>query len=331
MKTLKLNSYAKFNLYLEVLNRRKDGFHNIRTVFERVSLCDKILIRSRPDGKIRIISTSKEIPKDKTNLAFKSAAILKRAFNIRQGADIKIIKHIPVSAGLGGGSSNAAAVLSGLNKIWDLNLSNKRLLYFARQIGSDVPFFICNKPFAYAFSRGDRLKPLDNIKVKRLWHILVLPRLKVSTPFIYKKWDMLRNFKLTRLKGGGKIVKNQLSLTGLTPLSKHGKIPLNTGCKLGLKKPKHGVKILTLALEKNDLSLLNSALFNSLYEVTSGLYPEIGCIKTKLEMLGAKAVLMSGSGPAVFGIVSSGKEARDLFRQVSRENHSWRIFLVNSV
>jgi 4-diphosphocytidyl-2-C-methyl-D-erythritol kinase len=142
VKALKCNSYAKLNLYLEVLNKRKDGFHNIRTIFERISLCDKIFLKSRPDGKIRITSPSKEIPKDKTNLAFKSAKILKSALNIKEGVEIKIIKNIPVSAGLGGGSSNAAATLLGLNKLWGLNLSKKRLVSFAKEIGSDVPFFI---------------------------------------------------------------------------------------------------------------------------------------------------------------------------------------------
>jgi 4-diphosphocytidyl-2-C-methyl-D-erythritol kinase len=312
VKALKCNSYAKLNLYLEVLNKRKDGFHNIRTIFERISLCDKIFLKSRPDGKIRITSSSKEIPKDKTNLAFKSAKILKSALNIKEGVEIKIIKNIPVSAGLGGGSSNAAATLLGLNKLWGLNLSKKRLVSFAKEIGSDVPFFISNRPFAYADSRGDRVKPLKDIKAKRLWHVIVLPKLKIATPFIYKKWDIAKNFGLTPIKRGGKIDPSQLGLVKLA-------------------RPKKGVEILILALKRNDLSLLSSALFNSLYQVVSGLYPELNCIKRKLEILGAKAVLMSGSGPAVFGTVSSRKEARSLIREVSRKNHSWRTFLVNTV
>ena len=156
-----LHSYAKLNLYLEVLDKRKDRYHNIKSLFERIDLCDKIILKSHPHKKIKVVCNAPGIPKDSSkNLAYRSARLLQRSLNIDKGAYIKIIKRIPVAAGLGGGSSNAAAVLVGLNKLWRLNLSQKRLLVFAKEIGCDVPFFIYNTSFAEARSRGDIIKPL---------------------------------------------------------------------------------------------------------------------------------------------------------------------------
>ena len=124
-----LNSYAKLNLYLEVLSKRKDSYHNIKTIFERIDLCDKIVLKVRKDKKINLISHSPGLPRDSSrNLAYRSAELLQTRLNLDKGVDIQIIKRIPVAAGLGGGSSNAATVLMGLDKLWRLNLSREKLL-----------------------------------------------------------------------------------------------------------------------------------------------------------------------------------------------------------
>lgn len=288
-----LHSYAKLNLYLEVLDKRSDQYHNINTLFERIDLCDKIILKSHPPKKIKVVCNAPGIPKDSSkNIAYRSARLLQRSLNVDKGAYIKIIKRIPPAAGLGGGSSNAAAVLIGLNKLWRLNLSQKRLLAFAKEMGCDVPFFIYNTSFAKARSRGDIIKPLKALNKIKLWHILAVPRNKVSTARIYKEWDRLR-IKLT--------------------------------------KPKYNVKILNLALRKKDLVLLGKVLFNSLEQVSAKLYPRIRYIRLKLMRLGLKSILMSGSGPAVFGIVSSKKEAVYLGRQLKaglgKGNNSCQIFV----
>ena len=304
-----LHSYAKLNLYLEVLDKRKDRYHNIKSLFERIDLCDKIILKSHPSKKIKVVCNAPGIPKDSSkNLAYRSARLLQRSLNVDKGAYIKIIKRIPVAAGLGGGSSNAAAVLIGLNKLWRLNLSQKRLLAFAKEMGCDVPFFIYNTSFAKAAGRGDIIKPLKALNKIKLWHILAVPQNKVSTARIYKEWDRLR-IKLTPRFRSGSMV------SGVEPLT----------------KPKYNVRILNLALRKNDLVLLGKVLFNSLEQLSTQLYPRIGCMRLELMRLGLKSILMSGSGPAVFGIVSSKKEAVSLCRQLKaglgKENNSCQIFV----
>jgi 4-diphosphocytidyl-2-C-methyl-D-erythritol kinase len=285
---LVLLSPAKLNLYLEVLNVRKDNYHNIRTVFERIDLSDKIILKPRPDRLIRIICSDSDVPKDKTNLCYRSAKLLQEKFNIKTGLDIGIIKRIPVGSGLGGGSSNAAGVLLGLNKIWELNLSREKLVGYAKQIGADVAFFLYNSPFAIGEGRGDKIKVLRLQRVRRFWHILVVPKITVSTALVYKKWVR------------------------------------------GLTRPKYDVNILILALKRNGFSSVEGLLFNSLEAVTIRLYPEVKRIKERLADLGLKTMLMSGSGPAMFGIVSSRKEAVSLTRKLKKEEKSWRIFVTRT-
>ncbi len=293
MKKLNLKSYAKLNLYLEVVNRRPDNYHNIKTIFERISLNDTIILKLRPDRKIKIISRSPHIPKDNTNLAFKAAKLLQESLAIDQGVEIIIVKRIPVGAGLGGGSSNAAYVLLGLNKLWKLNLSREKLAGFAREIGSDVAFFIYDCPFALAEAKGDAIKPLKKLQGTGFWHVLVVPKIKVSTPMIYNAWDK----------------KSEIH---------------------GLTKPKYNVKILTSALLKKDYPLITQALFNGLEPVTVSIYPELKRIRNELSLLGLQSILMSGSGPAIFAITSSKKEAVSIYRQLEKEKR-WRVYFVRTL
>jgi len=290
VNTLTLNSYAKVNLYLEVLNKRQDNYHNIKTIFERIDLADKIILKSRRDKKINITCNVAAVPKGHSNLAWRSAKLLQDSFNIDKGVDIKIIKRIPVGSGLGGGSSNAASTLAGLNKLWKLNLIQSKLAGLAKKLGCDVPFFIYNSPFALGEARGDKIKPLKALYSVRLWHILVVPNIEVSTASIYKRWD--KNFKTFKLT-----------------------------------VPRYNVNIMHLALKKGNFPLIGDALFNSLESVTAALYPQIDAIKERLIQLGAKSILMSGSGPAVFGIVSSRKEALSLYRQLKTNSSFGEVFV----
>jgi 4-diphosphocytidyl-2-C-methyl-D-erythritol kinase len=292
---LLLNSYAKLNLYLEVLKARPDKYHNIKTIFERIDLYDRIVLKARPDKKINLTCKSSRVPGGRRNLAYRSAKLLQDTFHIDQGADIKIVKRIPVAAGLGGGSSNAASVLVGLDKLWGLNLGRNKLLPLARKIGSDVPFFIYQCPFARGTERGDRIKPLKALNHLRLWHILVVPKVKVLTPHVYKRWDSLNKIKGPRLT-----------------------------------RVKDNVKIVTLALRRKDLSLLGCALFNSLEQVTTSFYPKIRRIKDRLSQMGVKSILMSGSGPAIFGVVSSRKEALSLYRQLKGNSYFGEVFITRT-
>lgn len=286
-----LRSHAKLNLYLEVLNIRKDNYHNIKTIFERIDLCDKIILTPRKDRKIKIICKNQDVPKGSLNLSYQSARLLQEKFNLKQGVNIKITKNIPVAAGLGGGSSNAAAVLLGLNRLWRLRLSRVRLVGLSKKIGCDVPFFIYDTSFALADQRGDRIRPLRIRNRKSLWHILVVPKIKVSSKKIYQELD------------------------------KHA----------GLTEAKYNVKISNLALRKIDLPLLTKSLFNRLETVTLRLYPRVKAIKERLKELGLQSSLMSGSGPAVFGIVSSKKEALAIKRKLNKEPGTERVFVTKTV
>lgn len=201
-KVLKVSSSAKLNLYLEILDKRPDGYHNLRTVFERISLNDTLTLKEIDSPEIRIISDSKDIPRDSRNLAYKAAEILKEDLGISKGVEIRIKKIIPVGAGLGGGSSNAASVLLGLNRLWRLGLSRGRLLGYAAKLGSDVSFFIYNCPYALGTSRGEKIRPLKSWK-KRLWHILVVPKINVPTKEIYQEFDKGRGLNVNAGTGSG--------------------------------------------------------------------------------------------------------------------------------
>ena len=134
MKALKVPSFAKINLGLEVLGTRADGYHELRTLFQTVDLCDTITLTPRPKD-LEVVSDDKDLPGGEANLAFRAADELRRFAQVAKGVKIAIAKRIPMGGGLGGGSSNAAAVLLGLNRLWRLGLHPSELHPLARQIG----------------------------------------------------------------------------------------------------------------------------------------------------------------------------------------------------
>ncbi len=184
MGGLKLKSPAKLNVYLKVLFKRPDGFHELETLFERICLFDEIELLPRPSG-ICIEGDVKKIPLGSDNLAYKAAALLKEECAVSNGVLIRIQKNIPVAAGLGGGSSNAATVLLGLNRLWKLKLSRRRLLTLGAKLGSDVPFFLMETPWALGRGRGEILKEISWPKFK-LWHCVVKPPFGISTKEAYQ-------------------------------------------------------------------------------------------------------------------------------------------------
>jgi 4-diphosphocytidyl-2-C-methyl-D-erythritol kinase len=152
-RPLVTKSFAKLNLYLQVLSKRKDNFHNLSTLFARIDLADTLIFRKRRDSLIKIKCSSRQVPKDKTNLCYRAVALLKQELKLSQGIEIRLKKRIPVGAGLGGGSTNAASVLLGLNRFWNLNLPKARLVKLGAKLGSDVPFFIHQTKFALGSQR----------------------------------------------------------------------------------------------------------------------------------------------------------------------------------
>jgi 4-diphosphocytidyl-2-C-methyl-D-erythritol kinase len=191
MKSIKIKSPAKINLGLKVVGKRSDGYHDIETVFQMISLYDYITLTESDTG-ITLYSNNKDIPLDEKNLAYKAANLLRERAGVKKGVKIEIDKNIPISAGLGGGSSNAAATLLGLNYIWKLRLSREELLPIAKQLGADVPFFLSGVR-AFGTGRGDELQILP--VTRKFYVILLNPGLYISTEWVYK------NLKLELTKG----------------------------------------------------------------------------------------------------------------------------------
>ena len=177
-------SPAKINLFLRVLGRRLNGYHDLETLFERISLGDEIFL-TPTRSEISFHTDAENIPAGPSNLAWRAATLLRDRYHVQKGVAIRLKKRIPVSAGLGGGSSNAATVLLGLNRLWKLNLPQKKLLALAAELGSDVPFFILNTPFAVGTGRGEILKKINRPKLK-IWHCLVKPGFGISTKEAYQ-------------------------------------------------------------------------------------------------------------------------------------------------
>jgi len=174
-----LRTAAKVNLTLEVLGKRADGYHEIATVMQAVDLSDRITLDDADDLELR--STSVEVPTDGRNLALRAAAALREAAGLGQGVRIGLDKRIPVAAGLGGGSADAAAVLLGLNRLWSLRWPLERLDDVAASLGSDVPFFLRGGA-ALATGRGEKVEPLQG---RSLALVLVNPRFPASTAEMY--------------------------------------------------------------------------------------------------------------------------------------------------
>jgi 4-diphosphocytidyl-2-C-methyl-D-erythritol kinase len=198
-----LKAPAKVNLFLEVLRKRSDGYHDIETILQEIDLSDTITLEETSSPEITVQCSNPHVPDDNANLAFKAALLLKKHLRKKKrGIIISIEKNIPVAAGLGGGSSDAAAVLNGLNKLWKINLPRETLLNLAGQIGMDVPFFI-DGGLCLAKGRGEKLTKLT--PQPEIWFVLAVPSIKVSTAWAY----------------------NQLSISSLTTKLKENRIILD--------------------------------------------------------------------------------------------------------
>ena len=182
----KLYSPAKVNLFLEVLGKRDDGYHDLATLMQRISLFDEMEFSLREEG-IVVKCPGSGLPEDERNIAYRAVRALLERAGCRGGVEIIIHKRIPMAAGLGGGSSNAASTLVVLNDFMGLAFSRDELIEIGATIGADVPFFIFEKT-AWAFGIGDRLQEADNIPV--LWFVLLNPGIEISTKTVYQGLDL---------------------------------------------------------------------------------------------------------------------------------------------
>lgn len=175
---------AKINLSLDILGKREDGFHEVEMIMTTIDLSDRIELHPLDDDDIKVSLESRFVPNDERNLAYKAAKLIKETYHIKKGIHIKMTKNIPVSAGLGGGSSDAAAVLRGLNKLWSIGITTENLADLGLAIGSDVPFCVINST-ALVKGRGEIIQKLP--PPPPCWIVLAKPDLGVSTRTIFQK------------------------------------------------------------------------------------------------------------------------------------------------
>src|SRR5215471_6833409 len=193
--SLVVKSYGKINWTLDVLYRRNDGFHEIRTIYQTVSLCDRLELSYSAHG-LSVECDDPRVPCNDSNLAYRAADALKQRSGAGGGARIRIEKHIPVGGGLGGGSSNAAAALIGLARLWKLEVPFDLLFEISRDLGSDVPFFLIGGT-ALGAGRGEEIYPLQDLRCDNL--LLVNPGTSVSTASAYQGLKRLTTPDSTRI------------------------------------------------------------------------------------------------------------------------------------
>jgi len=262
---LEILAPAKVNLFLAVLGKRLDGYHDVVSVMQKLDLADRLYLRRAGPG-ISLQCSSTTVPEDSRNLAWQAARLFFDQTVIKDDVRITLHKKIPVAAGLGGGSSDAAAVLLGLNSLFSAGLSEEILLAMAARLGADVPFFVADMKTALATGTGTELRSIDG--PEGYWVVLVNPGLAVSTRWVYD------NLLLTS-------DCNPYKLSGYSYLPEYAASLLDAVFHQGSSGP---------------------GLFNDLEAVTIGKYPVIRTIKEQLLGNGAFAALMSGSGSTVFGL-----------------------------
>ena len=185
---LVIDAPAKLNLHLSVLGRRPDGYHDLETVMASIGLYDTLIFKPQDENVELIIDGLGELAADDSNLVLRAARLLCAEHGVRRGARIHLHKQIPIQAGLGGGSSNAAAALVGLNQLWQLGLPSAELHRLAAMLGSDVNFFLDSAPLALCHGRGEVIegRPLRG----PLWFVVAKPDVGLSTAAVFRQLDV---------------------------------------------------------------------------------------------------------------------------------------------
>ena len=208
---IKFKTPAKINLGLHIHGKREDGFHELETIFQMVSLYDDLELELLPSG-IKLECDAPGVPTDENNLVYKAVLLLRKNYQVEdKGVSIRLKKNIPFGAGLGGGSGNAAGVLMGLNRLWNLNIEREKLAILAAELGSDVPFFLTS-PCALGKGRGEKLEALKTCPKFQV--LLVFPGFPIATSWVYQNLKL----KLTKRVNNISILRKNLSLFDITSL-----------------------------------------------------------------------------------------------------------------
>lgn len=269
---LEKNSPGKVNLLLNILGKRPDGFHELETVMQPVNLCDRLTFECR-GGAVELSCSDAALPVDSRNLVHRAATGFLQTAKISDGVRIHLEKKIPLAAGLGGGSGNAATTLLALNKLFGQPLSAAKLGELAASLGSDVPFFLQDQP-ALATGRGEKIQPLDFFPALRdKVFLLIHPGFGIATAWAY-----------------GNLARFPAALNG---------------------KKSRAQKLVSL-LKTNDLKMAAKEFYNSLEAPALEKYPVLALFQEFLRAHGALAALMSGSGSTTFAIAENVAVAESL-------------------
>ena len=291
MHSYSLTAAAKINLYLEILGDRPDGYHELATIFQSIDLADKVDLRASGTERIRVRCNHPQVPSDRTNLAYRAAELMKTeypdAFAKYGGVEITIEKHIPVAAGLAGGSANAAAVLVGIDLMWQLGLTQEELQTLAARLGSDVPFCVMGGT-ALATGRGEKLSPLPDLD--NLYVVLAKYRsLSISTAWAYKTY------------------RQQFSSSYVSD-------------ERGLEARWHTVHSggMVRAIARKDGTQIGKELYNDFERVAFPEYSQLVELRDAFGAAGVLGTIMSGSGPTMFALAESQKQAQLVMETVEQ-------------
>ncbi len=280
-RKISIKSPAKINLHLEVIGKRQDGYHELAMIMQNIDLADYLDFEINQEGLIKLKSDCNDLSLESDNLIVKSANLIKKISNIDLGANIFLRKNIPIGAGLAGGSSNAAAALIGLNKLWNLNLDFNTLLKLSESLGSDVPFFI-HGGSQLCFGRGEILEKL-NYKYEYGVLLLKNPNISISTAETYKRYSYQFSKKYDMRKEVVDNIRNNLRKKSIKSFNNDDQ----------------SIKI------KNDLQLI---VENENHSVKQALYL-LSNLKNCLTFS------MSGSGPTCFALFKDIDLANNAFKE----------------
>ena len=289
MQSYSLLAPAKINLLLEIIGDRPDGFHELVMVLQSIELADIIDIQPSDTQDIYIHCDHPEVPKDRTNLAYRAAELMCETFPEEYanygGVAIKISKNIPVAAGLAGGSGNAAAVLVGINLIWNLGLTQPEIQELAAKLGSDIPFCISGGT-AIATGRGEKLATINDLD--DIWVVLAkYNNISVSTPWAYKTYRQ-----------------------------QYGDSYINDPAKVSSRTTQvHSSPLLNAISHKNSTEI-GKLIYNDLEKVVLPEYPQVAELKSAFVAQDVLGTMMSGSGPTVFALCDSQAKAIAVKQQV---------------
>jgi len=283
---------AKVNLYLEILGKRTDGYHELATLLVAVRLFDTLLLTLEAPGDVRLECSDPTLDVGPENLVSRAARLLQQHTHSSQGATMRLVKRIPRQAGLGGGSADAAAALAGLNRLWRLNLAPKEMADLGARLGSDVPFFF-HTPAAWCTGRGEQVEPLRLGRPLDL--VIVCPNAGLSTAEVY------------------------------------GNVGSSLPPDVSARKPASR-DALEQALAAGEVGQLGGLLFNRLQPIAERLCPEIGKWRQRLAGLRPAGQLMSGSGSSLFALCHDENEAQRIARELHHgpDEEERRVFRVRS-